>query len=300
MARGAMARMAASWLGAGSVGRPMVAYRGEIFRLLLFKEMKLGPASTASVTEDEEETGSVPEGINALSIVRGLVIVFISKLPTDVPDEVRLELLHWRHPEMKRLRKKQTKFFRNYDVDTACTPEGLLSIPVDEGDEVCSIHLVEVMKRCPEEVNVEAHEGRGHALETGGDFRRRDVARRGRRQRPRRPHQLPAQDLLHRCPRPGSGPAWGRAGTQRRGRTAGGPRGVHQPHQQGPAILVGLARTVMILAADCLVVPDLGVKKLEKFKSISVGAGDWVDIKEVREKNLLGWLQKKTGGSTMF
>jgi hypothetical protein len=37
--------------------------------------------------------------------------------------------------EMKRLRQKQAMFFHTYEADSICTPEGVLSIPVDEGGE---------------------------------------------------------------------------------------------------------------------------------------------------------------------
>jgi hypothetical protein len=47
-----------------------------------------------------------------------------------------------KNSEMKRLRKKQAKFFTHYEVDSVCTPEGVLSIPVDEGGEAVPLHLV--------------------------------------------------------------------------------------------------------------------------------------------------------------
>ena len=37
--------------------------------------------------------------------------------------------------EMRRLREKQSNFFERYDVEDMCSPKGVLSIPVDEGDE---------------------------------------------------------------------------------------------------------------------------------------------------------------------
>jgi hypothetical protein len=49
--------------------------------------------------------------------------------------------------EMKRLRKKQAKFFSRYEVDTVCTPEGVLSIPVDEGGESVPLHMVRYLLR---------------------------------------------------------------------------------------------------------------------------------------------------------
>jgi tRNA guanosine-2'-O-methyltransferase len=48
--------------------------------------------------------------------------------------------------------------------------------------------------------------------------------------------------------------------------------------------LGGLARTAEIFAADRLVIPDLRVSKMDNFKSISVGAGDWIEIEECKEE----------------
>jgi tRNA G18 (ribose-2'-O)-methylase SpoU len=48
--------------------------------------------------------------------------------------------------------------------------------------------------------------------------------------------------------------------------------------------LGGLARTSEIFAADRLVIPDLRVAKMDNFKSICVGAGDWIEIEECKEE----------------
>ena len=59
--------------------------------------------------------------------------------------------------------------------------------------------------------------------------------------------------------------------------------------------LGGLARTSEIFAADKLVIPDKRVVKMDNFKSISVSAGDWIPIEEVKEEvsndiyNILCW-----------
>jgi tRNA G18 (ribose-2'-O)-methylase SpoU len=47
--------------------------------------------------------------------------------------------------------------------------------------------------------------------------------------------------------------------------------------------LAGLARTAEIFAAERLVVPDISVCKMDNFKSISVGAGEWIKIEECKE-----------------
>ena len=47
--------------------------------------------------------------------------------------------------------------------------------------------------------------------------------------------------------------------------------------------LAGLCRTAEIFAAEKLIVPDLTVSKMDNFKSISVGAEDWITIEECKE-----------------
>ena len=47
--------------------------------------------------------------------------------------------------------------------------------------------------------------------------------------------------------------------------------------------LAGLARTAEIFAAERLVIPDISICKMDNFKSISVGAGEWIKIEECKE-----------------
>ena len=58
--------------------------------------------------------------------------------------------------DMSRLREKQQLFFDTYDVDSVCSFKGLLSIPVDEGEEANPVHMVEAVKDCLAEVYKEA------------------------------------------------------------------------------------------------------------------------------------------------
>jgi tRNA guanosine-2'-O-methyltransferase len=48
--------------------------------------------------------------------------------------------------------------------------------------------------------------------------------------------------------------------------------------------LGGLARTAEIFAAEKLVIPDIGVTKMDNFKTFSVSAGDWIEIEECKEE----------------
>lgn len=192
------------------------------------------------------------------------------------------------NPDMARLRKKQAKFFTEYEVDSVCTPEGILSIPVDVGDEADPVHLVQSIKRCLEEVYDEAHETEGPqwkqikaALEdvdgAGGDssndeddddealvgFQRKIV--------PIDSLNLSLEDSQQQSLR-------NAAGRKRQELIVCATFVDKIPN------LGGLARTSEIFAADKLVIPDKRVVKMDNFKSISVSAGDWIPIEEVKEE----------------
>lgn len=62
-----------------------------------------------------------------------------------------------KNTDMSRLRSKQQLFFDTYDVDGVCTFEGLLSIPVDEGEEASPVHMADAIKDCLAEVYKDAH-----------------------------------------------------------------------------------------------------------------------------------------------
>ena len=186
-----------------------------------------------------------------------------------------------KNPEMKRLRTKQLKAFDRYDADHACSVEGLLSTKVDESDEADPVHIIEVVKKCLEDVYLEAHEheapqwkqveqmlldqplqvsaGDGDSL---ANFQRKIIP-------------LDALDLAVEESR------------EQKLRNFSGRK------KQSLVIcaslidkipnLGGLARTAEIFAADRLVIPDINVVRMDNFKSISVGAGDWIEIEECKE-----------------
>lgn len=187
-----------------------------------------------------------------------------------------------RNPEMKRLRNKQVKAFDRYDADYTCTVEGLLSTKVDESDEADPVHIIELVKKCLEDVYLDAHEHDApqwkqveqmlldqyvqRPIATDGDafanFQRKIIP-------------LDALDLAVEESR------------EMRLRNASGRK------RQSLIIcaslidkipnLGGLARTAEIFAADRLVIPDMNVVRMDNFKSISVGAGDWIHIEECKE-----------------
>jgi tRNA guanosine-2'-O-methyltransferase len=191
------------------------------------------------------------------------------------------------NPEMKRLRKKQAKFFERYEVDPVCTVEGVLAIPVDESSESNPVHLVDVIKECLHEVYEEGNIDRAPiwrqievarasststtddqpiAINGDGDavnFQRKiipldalNLALEGMREQRlrnvagrRRQNLIVCASLIDKVPNLG-----------------------------------GLARTAEIFAADRLIVPDILVTKMDNFKSLCVGAGDWIEIEECREQ----------------
>jgi tRNA guanosine-2'-O-methyltransferase len=53
--------------------------------------------------------------------------------------------------------------------------------------------------------------------------------------------------------------------------------------------LGGLARTSEIFAADKLIVPDIRLTKMDNFKSLTVGAHEWIDIEECKEQVCFGF-----------
>jgi len=212
--------------------------------------------------------------------------------------------------EMKRLRSKQTKFFDRYDCEKMCTPEGVFSIPVDESEEANPLHVIDAMKESLRRTYDEAHEGDAPAWkqveelmtadnnntygedddDNGGDSTSNHVASSSststvqRKIIPLDSLNLALEDL--------------------REQRLTNATGAHKQQLIVCASLVdkipnlaGLARTSEIFAAQSLVIPDLSVVKMDNFQAISVGAADWIEMKEVKEEALLSWLlQKKTEG----
>lgn len=200
--------------------------------------------------------------------------------------------------EMKRLRKKQNKFFARYAIDSVCTPEGLLSIPVDNGDEANPPHMVDIIKRCLEEVYEEAHDLEApmwkqvEAILTSKDssdakFYEKETSSKDDVEVTFQRKILPHDTLNLELEKSRELAARNGAGQKKR------PLIVCAVLVDKAPNLAGLARTAEIFAADRLIVPDLNVKKMDNFKNISVGAGDWVEIEECKEKDLLNWLNQR-------
>ena len=164
----------------------------------------------------------------------------------------------------------------------------MLSIPVDVGDEADPVHLVQSIKRCLEEVYDEAHETEGPqwkqikaALndvdgagdESSDDEDNEDEALVGFQRKivPIDSLNLSLEDSQQQSLR-------NDAGRKRQELIVCATFVDKIPN------LGGLARTSEIFAADKLVTPDKRVVKMDNFKSISVSAGDWIPIEEVKEE----------------
>ena len=185
--------------------------------------------------------------------------------------------------EMSRLRVKQAKFFEGYSVEDMCTPEGVLSISTDEGNEADPTHMVEAIKETLIEVYKESHgddapawkqvenmlqSKAGELVSSAEDssevnFQRKII--------PLDALNLAMEDMRERKLR-------NIAGRKRQQLIVCASLVDKIPN------LGGLARTAEIFAADRLIIPDLNVCKMDNFKAISVGAGDWIEMEECREE----------------
>jgi len=194
--------------------------------------------------------------------------------------------------DMTRVRVKQNKFFESYDADTTCTTKNVFTIPVDDGGDANPANMIDVIKQCLAEVYEEAHgddapnwkrvqemieaddsedNEKNVALSYDVNFQRKIIP-------------IETLNLAFEEAR------------ERRLRNIAGRR--KQPLIVCASLiekvpnLGGLARTAEIFAATKLVIPDKKVTKMDNFTSLSVGAGDWIEIEECKEENLLEWLMQ--------
>lgn len=190
------------------------------------------------------------------------------------------------NPEMKRLRKKQEHFFERYEVDSVCTPEGIFAIPVDESQEANPIHLIEVIKECLQEVYDDANIDRAPLwkqieVATTSDSTNNNTLRNAgcdemdvnfqRKIIPIDELNLAMDDISDQKHR-------NRMGRMKQNLIVCATLIDKVPN------LGGLARTSEIFAVHKLVVPDIQITKMDNFKNLCVGAGDWIDIEECKER----------------
>lgn len=206
--------------------------------------------------------------------------------------------------EMIRLRKKQLQFFETYEIESICTPEGVLGIPVDEGDEADPAHLVDVMKQTLIDVYDEAHGSDAPVWKQMAEIMQKETEK----QIPGGGEARNGNDLVNFQRKIIPLDALNLAMESQREIKLKNAVGQKKQQLIVCAALIdkipnlgGLARTAEIFAADRLIIPDKSVCKMDNFKSVSVGAGEWIDIEQVRPEGLLEWLLRhKAQGYFIF
>ena len=255
------------------------------------------PAEKVKEPLNEILAGTLPWLSSTQGFARAIAQLLVHKLtPVVVDRNGELGATNWylqsiykfldEAPDMARLRKKQSKFFDAYDADPVCTPEGILAIPVDVGNEADPVHMVNAVKQTLEEVYSEAHEADApqwkqvkKALEdidgniTADDEDEDDVEALIGFQR-----KIVPLDSLNLSLEESREQSLRNAAGRRRQELI-----VCATFVDKIPNLAGLARTAEIFAADRLVIPDKRVIKQDNFKSISATAGDWIPIDEVKE-----------------
>jgi tRNA G18 (ribose-2'-O)-methylase SpoU len=198
-----------------------------------------------------------------------------------------------KNPEMKRLRAKQTSFFNSFQIDDACTLDGLFSYDVDNGGEANPPHLMDIMKKCLIDIYNEAHDDQpewkrtlemmetlnfNQESEDSSDtennlvnFQRKIV--------PMDSLQLALDEYKESS-------LLNAAGHKKQSLI------ICASLIDKATNLAGLTRTAEIFAAEKIVVPEIKVKKMDNFKSICVGAEDWITMEECKECDLMDWLRR--------
>ena len=185
--------------------------------------------------------------------------------------------------EIKRLRKKQSRFFEKYDADSVCSAEGLLQIPIDEGGEANPVNLVDMIKQTQQEVYAEARLNDAPTWKHVDDILGTDQN-----------NVLCVQDDMSKLvnfqrkilPLDSLNLAIAESNEQRARNGAGRKKQdliVCATLIDKVPNLAGLARSAEIFSAEMLVIPDTSVCKMDNFKSVSVGAADWINIEECKE-----------------
>lgn len=179
--------------------------------------------------------------------------------------------------DAKRLREKQSQFFDVFDVEETCTPEGLSRLPIDMSGEVNPVTMVERIVDCLKGMIDEAEE----------EFL--DLATPSPKSEEPEQEESVVEGNLQRkiVPVDALNLALETAREQRLRNFAGRRKQeliVCAALIDKAPNLGGLCRTAEIFAAKSLIVPDKNVVKNEVFTALSVGATDWIDIEECKEK----------------
>lgn len=207
--------------------------------------------------------------------------------------------------EMARLRAKQVNFFDSYDVDGACSLQGLLSISVDDGEEASPTHLVDAIKQCLVEVYSELHEEDAPLWKQMEALSMNDEMTSSANKEEDQTHEetelvnfqrkiLPVDLLDLSIQSMKDQKLYNAAGKRKQNLIICATLVDKVPN------LAGLARTAEIFAASTLVMPNMLIRKQDDFKTISASANDWIEMEECKEEELLSWLhQKKIQGFTI-
>lgn len=204
------------------------------------------------------------------------------------------------NPDMTRLRQKQSAFFDSYDVDYSCTPEGMFSFALDDGEESNPPHLAEVLKKSLIEIYDHSKSNDSpewkqlvneiNAIDLGEThfFDNTQPANQEEEALVNFQRKILPMDTLNLTLQEHRQTSLRNAAGRTRQSLI-----VCASLIDKVTNLAGLTRTAEIFAAEKIVVPDAKVKKMDNFKSISVGAEDWVEIEECRESDLLSWLKAR-------
>ena len=231
-------------------------------------------------------------------LVYSLVPMVVSNLSDETAEDIAVTDSDWfirsmykflnENREMRRLRNKQSKFFERYNVEEICTVEGIFGIPLDEGEEAAPENMIDAMKAALKTVYEEAHASDAPEW--------KQVEEILQSQQPDNsvdntvgPEDAQKEMTFQRkiIPMDALNLAMEDVREKRRRNIAGNRKQqliVCASLVDKVPNLGGLARTSEIFAADRLTIPDIGATKMDNFKTISVGAGDWIDIEEVKEK----------------
>jgi hypothetical protein len=257
---------------------------------------KLGDDSEVTFDLKMILSGAIPWLSSTQGFSRAIAQLLVHKLIPkiiDVKVDISVQDDNWvllaiyrfleEHYDMKRLRNKQLQFFEQYESDSVCTPEGVLSLPVDTSGEANPRHLIDVIKDCLEELYEEGQiedgplwkqmetfaikDDKAASIKSSSNgavnFQRKiipidmlnlemeDIRERRFRNTMCRKKQdlIVCASLIDKIPNLG-----------------------------------GLARTSEIFAADRLVIPDVNITKMDSFKTFCVGAQDWLTIEECKEE----------------
>ena len=180
--------------------------------------------------------------------------------------------------EMKKLRNKQLRFFESYETDSVCTPEGIFGFTNDEVDESNPPYMVDVLKRCLLDI------GNENAAENPEWKMMEEILRSMENEEDDTKHSneeelvnfqrkiLPVDTLNLTLEKYKQQKLQNAAGRNRQSLI------VCASLIDKVTNLAGITRTAEIFAADKVMVPDSKIRKMDNFKSISVGAGEWVTI----------------------